>query len=104
MEGPSWNSCPVNAVFALHHSIVLGDLEAGAGGEEDGARVVRHPPNLLASLAVDGPETRGGDDEVPRHADHALLGGGDVVTEPLTPPVLQPEVRSDLKKFFSHET
>ena len=66
-------------------------MEAGAGGEEDSARLVILPPDLLPGLGVDRPETRGGDDIVPRHGHDTLFCCWNVITKPLTSPVVQPD-------------
>ena len=90
LEEVGWNGCPVDAVVALDCPSSRDNLEAGAGGQEEAARLVIPPPDLLPGLGVDGPQTSGGDDGVPRHGDDTLLSSRDVITEPLTPPVVQP--------------
>ena len=93
LEHSGWQGGAVDTVVAPDHIALLLHLQAGAGGEEDGAGLLLHPPDLLPGPGVDGPQTGGRDDGVARHGDDTLLHGGDVVTVPLTPPVLQSETQ-----------
>ena len=85
---------PVDTVVAPDLTGLLVHLQAGAGGQEDGAGLLLHPPDLLPGPGVDGPQAGGRDDVVARHGDDTLLHGGDIVTVSLTPPVLQSEHRN----------
>ena len=89
---------PVDTVVAPDLTGLLVHHQAGAGGQEDGAGLLLHPPDLLPGPGVDGPQAGGRDDVVARHGDDTLLHGGDIVTVSLTPPVLQSEHRNKLKQ------
>ena len=91
LEERGWQGRTVDTVVAPHLTGHLVNLQAGAGGQQDGPGMLLHPPDLISGPGVDGPQTGGRHDVVPRHGDDTLLHGGDILTVSLTLPVLQSE-------------
>ena len=92
LEKMSWKRSSIDTIITPDNAVVfLSQLQRGAGGEEDGVRVLSPAPDVVTGPHVDCSVARAGDDGVPRHADHTVVLGGDVNAEPLTLPVVQPE-------------